>query len=56
MATITVDARFSHGDIKVALMTALGLAKEIGGVVVHRGGTKFEIRPKRGDTKNKEAA
>ena len=46
MAPITVDARFNHNDLKYALMTALALAKELGGVVVHKGGSTFEVREK----------
>jgi hypothetical protein len=46
MAPITVDARFNHGDIKYALMAALALAKELNCVVVHRGGSTFEVREK----------
>ena len=46
MAPITVDARFNHGDLKYALMTALALAKELDGVVVHRGNDTFEVRMK----------
>lgn len=46
MAPITVDARFNHNDLKYALMTALNLAKELDCVVVHKGGSTFEVREK----------
>lgn len=46
MAPITVDARFNHGDLKYALMAALALAKELNCVVVHKGGSTFEVREK----------